>query len=181
MSEYTYLGLVNDINGRLNEVPLTDANFLSSSGWYSQAKESVNAAIQYISHQESRFPFYYVEQVDTLTVGLVKYPYPDGAEALKMDSFRIIKNSGNNVGAVYLPEKDYEEILQLNIDIDSGTVKTGVPEFVFRYPSMHFGIYPPANDTYSMKYEWYQLPLQLTQADDKALQTRARSNTRRRG
>lgn len=169
MSEYNYLGLVNDINGRLNEVPLSDTNFLSASGWYSQAKESVNSAIQHISHQESRFPFYYVEQTDTLTEGQIKYEYPTGAESVKMDSFRIVKNSGNNVGAVYLIERDYEEILQESVDIDSNEVKTGVPKWVFRYPSMHFGIYPPANDEYTMKYEWYRLPLPLVNATDTPL------------
>ena len=38
---YDYLGLVNDVNNRLNEVELTSSNF-TSTGYFSFAKDAVN-------------------------------------------------------------------------------------------------------------------------------------------
>ena len=43
---YDYISLVNDINRRLNEVELTSANFPTATGYYSFAKDSVNASIR---------------------------------------------------------------------------------------------------------------------------------------
>ena len=39
---YNFLGLVNQINRRLNEVELTSSNFASATGFYAQAKDSIN-------------------------------------------------------------------------------------------------------------------------------------------
>ena len=46
---YDYLGLVNDINKRLNEVELTTTNFATVTGFYAHAKDAVNAAIRDLS------------------------------------------------------------------------------------------------------------------------------------
>ena len=42
---YDFLGLVNAVNRRLNEVELSSANFATATGFYSQAKDAVNASI----------------------------------------------------------------------------------------------------------------------------------------
>ena len=49
---YNFLGLVNEVNRRLNEVELTSANFDSATGFYSHAKDAVNASIRYINQSE---------------------------------------------------------------------------------------------------------------------------------
>ena len=46
---YNYIGLVNDVNRRLNEVELTSSNFTSAVGEYSAIKDAVNAAIRFIN------------------------------------------------------------------------------------------------------------------------------------
>ena len=46
---YDFLGLVNAVNRRLNEVELSSANFATATGFYSQAKDAVNASIRYIN------------------------------------------------------------------------------------------------------------------------------------
>jgi len=43
---YDYLGLVNDVNRRLNEVELTSSNFAAATGEYSMIKDAVNSAIR---------------------------------------------------------------------------------------------------------------------------------------
>ena len=40
---YNYLGLVNQINRRLNEVELTSSNFSTATGFYGQAKDAARA------------------------------------------------------------------------------------------------------------------------------------------
>ena len=168
MQPYNFLGLVNTINNRLNEVELTEANFNSAIGWYAQAKEAVNAAIQHISNQEHQWLFYYVSEDLPLVVSQVRYDYPLNAQSVKMDSFRLIQ--GNNVTnrSKYLAEKDYEEVLSANtdIDMDALTIKTGKPDLVFRYPDMSFGFYPAPDDTYTVRFEWYSLPPTLEEATD---------------
>ena len=42
---YDYIGLVNDVNRRLNEVELTATNFATATGEYSMIKDAVNASL----------------------------------------------------------------------------------------------------------------------------------------
>ena len=49
---YDFLGLVNDVNHRLNEVALTSANFAAATGYYSIAKDAVNSAVRHIQQEE---------------------------------------------------------------------------------------------------------------------------------
>ncbi len=168
MQPYNFLGLVNTLNNRLNEVELTEANFNSAIGWYSQAKEAVNAAIQHISNQEHQWPFYYEQEDLVLTEGQVRYPYPLESQTLKMDSFRLISGPNINQRGHYLKEVDYEEILEHNTNIDFvGTdILKGRPEKVFRYPDFTIGVYPAPFDGYTLRYEWYRLPPTLEEAVD---------------
>ena len=46
---YNFLGLVNEINRRLNEVELTSSNFGTAVSFYAHAKDAVNASIRYIN------------------------------------------------------------------------------------------------------------------------------------
>ena len=39
---YDFLGLVNDVNRRLNEVSLTSSNFDTATGEYGMIKDAVN-------------------------------------------------------------------------------------------------------------------------------------------
>lgn len=168
MHEYNYLGLVNTVNNRLNEVELLEGNFHSAIGWYSQAKEAVNAAIQHISIQEHQWPFYYVQEDLPLVKGQIRYDYPLLAQSVKMDSFRL--TSGLNVAQYshYLKEEDYEKVLSTNrnIDITTPEIPVGRPDVVFRYPDMSFGVFPAPNDEYNLRFEWYSLPPSLEEPTD---------------
>ena len=166
MSEYNFLGLVNDVNGRLNEVALTDQNFYTASGWYSQAKEAVNSAIMHISQKNDKWPFYFQTTTMALTPSQIKYSYPDGAESIKMDSFRLIKSASLNNDTTYLTEGDYEQALKDSLDVDSGDYNVGIPSTVFRYPDLSFGVYPAPSSAFNLKYEWYKLPATLDQYND---------------
>jgi hypothetical protein len=62
---YDYLGLVNDVNRRLNEVELTSSNFAAATGEYSMIKDAVNSAIRYLNQHEYEWPFNHVETEET--------------------------------------------------------------------------------------------------------------------
>ena len=168
MQPYNYLGLVNTINNRLNEVELTEANFNRAVGWYYQAKEAVNSALQHISHQEHEWPFYYNQEDLVLTPGQVRYDYPVNCQNLRMDSFRLIDGVGINQHSIHLKNTDFEEVLQSNrnIDMDPSAIPQGRPHSVFRYPDMTFGVYPAPNSDYTLRYEWYSLPPTLEEPTD---------------
>ena len=73
---YNYLNLVNDINRRLNEVELSNTTFASATGFYSFAKDSVNASIRHINQEEFEWPWNHVEEIEVLSVGEVRYSVP---------------------------------------------------------------------------------------------------------
>ena len=73
---YNYIGLVNTVNKRLNEVELTEDNFSTATGFYSFAKEAVNSAVRHINQEEFEWPFNHVEATETLLPGEVRYSMP---------------------------------------------------------------------------------------------------------
>ena len=50
---YNFLGLTNDVLNKMNEVPLNEGNFADAAGFYSDAKNSVNYAIDKINRDIS--------------------------------------------------------------------------------------------------------------------------------
>ena len=74
---YDYIGLVNDVNNRLNEVELTSTNFTTATGYFSFAKDAVNAALRHINQEEYEWPWNHVEETETLRAGTVRYSYPE--------------------------------------------------------------------------------------------------------
>ena len=109
---YDFLGLVNDINKRLNEVELTSANFATVTGFYSAAKDSVNASLRYINQSAFEWPYNHVEQEDVLTAGEIRYGYPADAKTVDFDSFRIKRSSSFGNETQKLKIISYEEYLE---------------------------------------------------------------------
>ena len=93
---YNFLGLVNEVNRRLNEVELTSITFNSAVGFYSQVKDSVNASIQEIDQEYTQWPYNYVEQEDTVTSSITRYSFPTDATLIDFDSFRIKESATLN-------------------------------------------------------------------------------------
>ena len=90
---YDYLGLVNDVNRRLNEVALTTSDFAITTGYYSFVKDSVNTAIRHINQEEYEWPWNHVEEELTLTAGVSRYPFPEDAKTIDMETFRIKRSA----------------------------------------------------------------------------------------
>ena len=161
---YNFLGLVNDVNRRLNEVELTSSNFATAIGAYSQAKDAINSSIRLINQREFEWPFNHNTQEDTLTAGVVRYDFPADAKTIDFDSFRIKRNDtfGNETKKLNLIS--YEEYLERYADYEYNTSNTGIrglPHSVFRTPDQQYGIVQPADNAYELIYEYYSLPTDL--------------------
>jgi hypothetical protein len=166
---YDYLGLVNDINKRLNEVELTSSNFATVTGFYSAAKDAVNGALRYINQSAFEWPFNHVEQEDVLTAGEIRYGYPADTKTVDFDSFRIKRSATFNNETQKLKTIAYEEYLEKYVDAEYDTSNTSIrtlPRVVFRTPNQGFGVYPAPDNAYELVYEYYRLPVDLINATD---------------
>jgi hypothetical protein len=166
---YDFLGLVNDINRRLNEVELSTSTFDSATGFYSASKDSVNAAIRYINQAAFEWPFNHVSQEELLTSGEVRYSYPSDTKTIDFDSFRIKRDETLGNETQKLRIISYEEYLDNYVDAEYNSSNTGIrtlPRYVFRSPSFEYGVYPPPDKAYEVVYEYYRLPVDLISATD---------------
>lgn len=165
---YNFLGLVNDINRRLNEVELTSSSFDNAKGFYSTAKDAVNSAIRHINHEEFYWPWNHVEEEDTLTAGTTRYGYPYDAKTIDMDSFRIKRDDSLSIGTVKLKNLNYKEYLDKYVDYEynSSASMQKVPSFVVRAPSQEFLLVPTPDKAYELVYEYYRNPVELELFDD---------------
>lgn len=165
---YDYIGLVNDVNRRLNEVELTSTNFLTAKGEYAMIKDAVNASIRFINQHEFEWPFNHVEEEEVLTPGIVRYSSPADSKVIDFDSFRIKRDStlGNETRKLKL--LSYEEYLENYVDAEYNT-STGIrqlPVYVFKTPDQEFGVVNPPDKAYKIVYEYYRLPVDLLNDTD---------------
>ena len=165
---YNYLGLVNEVNRRLNEVELTSSNFDTAGGFYSSAKDAVNASLRHINHEEYNWPWNHILEEETLTPGVTRYDYPTDAKLIDMQSFRIKKNDALNVSTTKLKSMDYQEYLDRYVDYEynSGSDLQGIPRHVSRAPSQEFLIIPTPDKAYEIVYEYYRNQVSLELYDD---------------
>ena len=104
---YDYLGLINDVNRRLNEVELTTSNFATATGEYGMIKDAVNASIRYINQHEYEWPFNHVTADETMTAGVVRYAFPTDARS---SAFKFGKNFGIWIGILESLSIKYEMV-----------------------------------------------------------------------
>lgn len=163
MSTYNFLGLVNDVNRRLNEVELTSGNFATAVGFYAAVKDAVNSTLRDINQQEFEWPFNHVLQEEDLNVGEIRYFVPRDTKSLDMDSFRIVRNDDFGTPTQRLKLISYEEYLDKHIDKEYNTDESlhGLPMYVFRTPSLEYGVVPAPDKEYTINYEYYRNPVSL--------------------
>ena len=136
---YNFLGLVNEINRRLNEVELTASNFSTAKGFYAHAKDAVNASLRHINQSEYSWPFNHVTQEDTLTAGITRYPFPYDCKVISFDSFRIKEDSSLNTNTKKLKVLDYEEYLEKAVKNGDDTTARNKVHIAATVAGMGFG------------------------------------------
>lgn len=90
---YNFIGLVNQICRKVNEVELTEQNFGSAQGFYSLAKDAVNRAIKDINNSEDYWRFNSREKIQLLSANVSRYDVPVGSNTTDFDSFRVGLNT----------------------------------------------------------------------------------------
>lgn len=165
---YDYIGLVNDVNRRLNEVELTSSNFASTTGYYSFAKDAVNSSVRHINQEEFEWPWNHVEETETLVPGTVRYGFPYDAKNINMNTFRIRRNQSLNVSTTKLKILAYEEYLEKFSDSEynTGADNRSTPSYVVRAPSREFIVYPNPDKAYELTYEYYRDAYDLENSTD---------------
>lgn len=165
---YNFLGLVNEVNARLNEVQLDSSNFASAGGFYQQAKDAVNAAIRDINQSEFEWPFNHVEQQDVLTPNVARYGFPAYAKTINFNTFRIKEDATLGNGTQSLIPRMYEEYMDSMIkqEYSSSTDDTGIPRYIIRAPSLEYVVYPKPDKAYTLVYEYFTDPVSLVNHDD---------------
>ena len=164
---YNFLGLVNAVNRRLNEVELTSSNFATATGFYSQAKDAVNAAIRYLNQSEYFWAFNHSTQETTLTANTSRYAFPTDAKVINFNSFRIKENSTLGNATTRLREIAYEDYLDKYVDQEySSSTGQGVPTQVSKAPNLQFILTPEPNKAYVLVYEYYTFPTDLSATTD---------------
>ena len=165
---YNYLGLVNEVNRRLNEVELTSSNFSTATGFYSSIKDAVNASIRHINHEEFGWPWNHVEEEDLLTAGTVRYGYPTEAKTIDVNSFRIKKDINLNVSTTKLTNLNYRDYLKSWVDHEYNTDTSirGTPRYIVKAPNQEYIVVPSPDKEYELVYEYYRNTLDLSLYDD---------------
>jgi len=165
---YNFLGLVNDVNNRLNEVQLTSTNFSAAVGYYGLAKDAVNSSVRHINQEEFEWPWNHVQSELVLSAGSMKYYYPTDAKTINMNSFRIKRDNSLNVGTEKLKSLVYEEWLEKYADdeFNTDTSIRGVPRLIIRTPSRELICHPVPDKAYTIVYEYYSMGYDLENALD---------------
>ena len=164
---YNFLGVVNDINSRLNEVQLTSSNFGTATGFYQSAKEAINSSIRYINQSEYEWPFNHVMQEDILTVNVGRYPFPSDCKTINWKSFRIKEDSTLSNATVKLRELAYNEYLDRYVDQEyKETPTAGVPNHIVAAPASEYIVTPVPDKAYTLVYEYYRIAVDLINATD---------------
>ena len=165
---YDYISLVNDVNRRLNEVELSSVNFPTSTGYYSFAKDSINASIRHINQEEFEWPWNHVEETEVLVPGEVRYSMPYDSKTINMNTFRIKRNADLNVETVKLKILSYEEWLDKFADYEynSSLSTRTIPQYVVRTPSRELIFSPAPDKAYEVVYEYFSTGYDLESATD---------------
>lgn len=164
---FNFLTLVNEINHKMNETPLTSATFADAAGFYSAAKDAVNQAINTINRVGWEWPFNHVTKQLVLTVDQVRYPYEADTKVIDFNSFRIKGESSLNNRTQRLWVMDYERYLDQYSDMEYNPTRYHKsPDTVVRTPQLEFAVFPPPDKAYTLLYEYYIIPAPLENWDD---------------
>lgn len=165
---YDFLGLVNDVNRRLNEVELTSSNFATATGFYHFAKDAVNSSIRHIGQEEFNWPWMHVEEDVELSPGSVRYGIPTAAKTVDYNTFRIKRDSINEGATQRLKIMQYEEWLDKHADTEynSNTSDRSLPTHIVRTPSREYIVHPSPDKAYNLVYEFYNTAYEMLNATD---------------
>lgn len=166
----TYMGLVNNVLTRLNEVNLTSGTFSSESGFHAAVREAVNAAIFQINHQQFEWPFNHASGSQVCTAGTYEYALPVNCKTVDWETFYVNQDLGLSrpTQARWLSVMDYPHFRATKMidNINGGESARNVPMYVTRSQNQKFALAPVPDQAYTIKFDYWQLPTKLVNYND---------------
>lgn len=168
MASTTYLELTNKLLRRLNEVEIAQSDFASVRGVQSLAKDMIQAAINEINMQEFEWPFNAATYTQTLTVGTEEYAFVDTIKSVDWDSFYLVADDALDVFArplLFIAREARNRFLKVDDD-NAGADGINAPTYVYKSHTFGFGISPSPDEAYTVTFDYFLKPVQLTDYDD---------------
>jgi hypothetical protein len=162
------MGLTNRLLRRLNEVEITESDFLSVRGIQATAKDCILDTVRELNTSKIDWPFNAVEHTQTLEVGVEEYAWPINFTSADWNSFQIQKSDTFNVAHKNLEMITREEWYNnlRDKDYDAETDGKNIPEYVFPSHGQGWGLSPSPNEEYVIKFRYYKNPDDLELFDD---------------
>jgi hypothetical protein len=164
----SFLNLTNRVLRKINEVELTDTNFMSAKGMQALVKDSVLDAVSEINQQKWEWPFYAIENTMSLVVGENEYGWPSDYKMADWDSFQIQKDGTYSTVSSSLTSIDKDRWYKYLKDRDdnSGDLGISVPTYVFNTHGYGFGVSPTPDKPYLISYRYWRNPVLMVNSSD---------------
>ncbi len=167
MANTTFMDLTNKLLRRINEVEIVQADFSSVRGVQAVAKDAINASINEINMQEFEWPFNSATGSQVLTAGTEEYSFPSTMKSVDWDSFHLVADDALNTDGMHLKKiaRDTRYKYLKNDDDNAGADGRNAPVYVYETPSKGFGLSPSPDEAYTVTYNYYTKPVQLSAYD----------------
>jgi len=158
-----YLELTNAVLREINEVEVT--NIGSTRGIQTSVKDFINKAQRDIINSEVEWPFTVVSQSFSTADGTAEYSRESDAKTIDFDSFTVQKSGEAERKLRYLSFNEYLDAKN-EIDTNPNTSARAAPDFVYETPDNKIGLSPVPDDTYTVRYYYYQTSTDMSAATD---------------
>lgn len=158
-----YLQLCNNVLREINEVEIV--NIGSTRGIQTSVKDFINKAQRDIINSEVEWPFTVVSQSFSTAAGTSEYSRESDAKTLDFDSFTVQKSGEAERTLRYLSFNEYLDAKN-EIDTNPNTSARAAPDFVYETPDTKIGLSPVPDDTYTVRYYYYQTSTDMSSATD---------------
>ncbi len=166
----TFINLTNQVLRVNNEVEIPTAQFTTVTGIPAFAKDCVNFSINDILQSEQQWPFNHNETTQILVADQQFYTLPTDFSDVDWESFFLERDDTLEISAAPLRQIDRDEWHKRLRASDDNGVADGegkrVPNFVIRMQDETFGLSPVPSDIFSVTFEFWVQPSQLSVATD---------------
>lgn len=158
-----YLQLCNNVLREINEVEIV--NIGSTRGIQTSVKDFVNKAQRDIINSEIEWPFTVVSQSFSTVAGTAEYARESDAKTIDFDSFTVQKSGEAERTLRYLSFNEYLDSKN-EADTNPNTSARAAPDFIYETPDTKIGLSPVPDDTYTVRYYYYQTSTDMSDATD---------------
>jgi hypothetical protein len=165
-----YRDLTNAVLRRINEVTISQADFLDARNIQAVAKDSVNASIKEIISYVQQWPFMHTVRTVTTTPGVQEYSYANDTHVIDWDSFFLQKDDSldpqvkaKKLEAISLDQYNSQYRQE---DENSSLSERAEPERIYQTQTSKFGVSPVPDRGYTIRHTYFNFPSPLVNHDD---------------